>query len=510
MDGNDLMSSKRVLIFCNYYDGFLKNASGLRLANELRKDGFEVKQIHHFVSFTYDELKQIIEDFCKNKDSIVCISTSFLSQEENRNEVQTPTWGSTHDGVDVFSKILTICVISKLQFNAKVIIGGWIIEANKFKRAPVKKRWKLDELEKYVDYFVEGMGGSSIKKLIDGLPQNHIIGNLVSSDPIADYSDISTSPTKEDYISPKESLYFEMASGCIFSCHFCNFGSLGKKKHEYMRSYESLKNEIISNYENFGTILYNETDNIVNDYQEKLNMLIRIRDETGIDLRWAGYVRLDTIKTKQQADLLIQSGMVGALMGIESFTPSVGKHIGKMTDKNRLVEILHMCRESWKENAIISGMFIAGLPTETMSMLDETFEFLTSIEGRHLIDTFRFNKLHVNHDFDNKNDINKARNSPFKDYILKAGTSYGSDWTSPWCNSDDIDKLVNRYNETKFKKTDITTHNIAQIANLGYSPDQVVKMARNGTKYIDIDVYGKTKSLMKNYRTLVINDIKRP
>jgi radical SAM superfamily enzyme YgiQ (UPF0313 family) len=502
------VSIKRVLIFSNFYDGFLKNASGMRLGNELRKEGFEVKQIHHYVNFTNDELRLIIQDFCKDQPAIVCISTSFLSQEEERNKNQNPTWGVNDRKVDIFSKIMFVSHIAKIEFNAKVIIGGWIIETRKFRNPNLKKRWKFDVLENYVDYFVEGMGASAIKKLANGEQQNHITRKLVSSDPIADYSDVSTSPSKEDYINPKESLYFEIASGCIFSCHFCNFGSLGKKKHEYMRSYDSLKDEIVRNYENFGTRMYNVTDNIVNDYQEKLKMLIRIREETGIDLKWAGYVRLDTIKTKQQADMLLESGMIGALMGIESFTPSVGRYIGKMTDKERLVEILHLCRESWKDEAIISGMFIAGLPTETIEMLTETFAFLVSNEGRNLIDTFRFNKFHVTQEFDEKNEINKARNSPFKDYVVDPSVAYGSIWTSPWSNSETMDKFVRQVNNFDLRKTDISTQTMGFVANLGYTPEEVVSMSRKGVRYHELNLWSRSARLINDYRARVMADIK--
>jgi radical SAM superfamily enzyme YgiQ (UPF0313 family) len=480
----------------------------MRLGNELRKDGFEVKQIHHFVKFTDDELRLIIKDFCEDQDAIVCISTSFLSEEENRNVNENPTWGVDENGTDVFLKILFICLTAKLDFKAKVLMGGWIIDRRKFLDPYRKKLWRFDYLEKYVDYFVEGMGASVIKKIVEHDPQNFITKKLVLSDDILDYSDVSTAPTKEDYISPKEALYFEIASGCIFSCHFCNFGSLGKKKHEYMRSYESLKYEIVSNYENFGTRMYHVTDNIVNDYQQKLKMLIRIREETGIDLKWTGYVRLDTIKTKDQADLLLESGMVGALMGIESFNASTGRYIGKMTDGERLKETLHMCRESWKENVIISSTFIAGLPTETYESLGETFKFLISTEGYYLIDTFRFNKFHVTKEFDDKNEINKARNSPFKDYVMTSGSYFSSDWTNPWTNSKVIEKLVGEFNHSKYRKTLVNSQNMAQIVNLGYEPEEVVTMGRMGLKKDDVQIKDKTAKLIDDYRRKIMADIK--
>jgi hypothetical protein len=178
-----------------------------------------------------------------------------------------------------------------------------------------------------------------------------------------------------------------------------------------------------------------------------------------------------------------------------------------MTDGKRLLEILHMCRESWKDNVIVSSQFIAGLPTETYESLYETFKILTSKEGNYLLDTFRFNKFHVNQSFDDKNEINKARNSPFKDYVVRPGTSYGTDWTSPWTNSDQIGEIVDKFNAMKYRKTTITSQNLAQIVNLGYEPEEVVKMGRSGYNRQHFSYDRKTQLLIRNYRERVMGQI---
>lgn len=491
---------RKAIIFSNFFDGFVKNASSLRLGNELRRNNFSVTQIHHFIYFSDSEISIIIDRFRESGGEYVCISTSFLSEEHNQNENPTNhTWGVSESGVDVFKKLLFLCIKAK-SVGCIVIMGGWEINNDKFDRAGRYKRWGFDLLEKYVDSFVFGNGAQPIIDYESKWKSTKII----NAPPTTDYSDISTAPTKEDYINPQESLSIEMAAGCIFSCHFCAFGSLGKKKHEYVRDFDSLKREFVSNYENFGTRMYNLTDNISNDYQEKMKWLIRIRDETGIDIRWAGYVRLDTIKNKQQADLLRDSGMVGALMGVESFTPSVGKYIGKMTDKNRLVDILHMCRESWKDNAIISTMWIAGLPSETEDQMIATQEFIWSDEGQHLIDTYKWSKLHVNDGQDEKNEINKARSGPFKDYKIAKGDS--GLWISPWHNSVAMDKLVAGFNDFNKFKTFITAHNIPQVCNFGHTPEEVALMARKGFKKRDLLYMEKTGRLLQNYKKTVLAD----
>jgi len=484
-----------VLIFSDFFDGFIKNASSLRLANELRKDGFVIRQIHHFIHFTDEELEQIIDDFASKQGKVVCISTSFLARDDNENYIKPPGWGKTKDGVDIFKKILYVVLCAKKKHNLKVMIGGWEVELRKF----LNKEWGFPTLMPFVDHFIIGSGANTIKKVLNG----ETIDKIAQSDPIEDYSDISTNPTKEDVFNQNETLYFEIASGCVFSCHFCNFGSLGKKKHEYMRDYDSLKREIVSNYENFGTRMYNLTDNISNDYMEKMRMLVRIKDETGIDFKWAGYVRLDTIKSKEQADLIRDSGMIGAIMGVESFTPSVGRYIGKMTDGERLKDTLRMCRESWGESAVVSAMMITGLPTETDEQARETFEFFISEEGRYLVDTFKYTLLAITLDNDNKNEINKSRNHPFKDYKIQNYIT----WESPWTDSIRARALANEFNNRANQKTYITAHNMAMIGNLGFSPEEIVAMARNGTKHWDYKHFLKTKQKIEEYRRKVLTTL---
>jgi radical SAM superfamily enzyme YgiQ (UPF0313 family) len=277
------------------------------------------------------------------------------------------------------------------------------------------------------------------------------------------------------------------------------YGTLGKKKTEYMRDYESLKRELVSNYEKFKTTVYDITDNIVNDYNEKVLFLQRIRDETGIPFRWSGYVRLDTIKNRQQADALRDSGLAGALMGIESFTSSTGRFIGKNTDGVRLKEQLHMCRESWGENALISATFIAGLPTETEEQIAQTYNWLISQEGKHLVDTFKFNLLYISPQADNKNEINRNRNNPFKDYKLYDQVK----WTSPWSTSDRLLRLVNVLNKDNISYNDLHSQSLSIYNNYGFELDELIKIVRQRKHFDHIDVKRNSKHLF-NYRKSIM------
>ena len=51
---------------------FTKNASILRISNQLRKNGITVKTLYHFLSFTPEEFEEILKVFTKNgKENII-------------------------------------------------------------------------------------------------------------------------------------------------------------------------------------------------------------------------------------------------------------------------------------------------------------------------------------------------------------------------------------------------------------------------------------------------------
>lgn len=473
-------------IFRNYHGEhhqvFTKNASGLRLSHQLRKRGIEVKPIYNFLSFSIDEISEILTRFSENKKHqlIICLSTSFLPYEVVANKDKD--FKSKYETVFGFNfeKIYQVCQLSKTKFNSTLIVGGWLVKPPQIE--------VLKPLKHFVDCFVVGDGVDFITKLaLPNFSLNNDSGNFVKKDQytmfiskdIQDFSEQSSSPIVDDFIGYNEALTTEIASGCIFSCSFCNYASLGKKKKEFVRSYESLKQEIQFNYENFGTRVYTLTDNIVNDYQPKLEMLIRIREELGIDLRWSGYVRLDTIRDRSQAQLLKDSGLASATMGIESLCKTAGPYIGKMTDGEIIKDKLRMCREIWKDDVIISAAMIAGLPTESTDILQKNFEFITSDEGLKLIDTHVYSRLILFPNQGTKNEINKGRmdGNPFNQYIKKENDV----WTSPWGDSEIFANLANQFNR---KDNSIYfAFNLPILHNLGTEVEDLIKTKRNtGTK----------------------------
>lgn len=483
---------------------FTKNASGLRLTNQIRKYGVEVKPIYNFSAFSIDEYDSIFKTFTENKthELVVSISTSFIGygiiKNKNPDEIISgiDIWG------DNYQKILLFCKLAKTKYNATIVMGGWAVKT------------ATDTFKNAVDVFVTGDGSEIIAKLAGA--KITLTGKMINkkeylhyiSPAITDFSDQGSAPLLIDHINPQESLTTELASGCIFSCSFCNYGSLGKKKHEFVRSYESLKSEIESNYNNFGTTLYLFTDNIMNDYAPKLEMLVKIKDELGIDLRWTGYVRLDTIKNISQVQLLKDSGIVGATFGIESFCKTAGPYIGKMTDGERIKDHLRMFREVVKDDCIVTTSLIAGLPTETPEMFIKTYEYLTSEEGHHLVDSSDFSRLILFENQGTKNEINKARmnGDPFYQYIKKDAI----DWSSPWGTSRIFEDIANKFIKKGIKNNLLGyAFNLPFLHNSGIGIEKTLYHVRNNINFLPEDIKNfqiQNQKNIEHYKQQVLND----
>lgn len=505
---------RKILMFAqNNGDLFnlMKSASILRLSYMLRKEGYEVKQIHNCLSFTADEIETIIQNFSAGEQVLVCISTSFIETIYTKNVSYIPDeedgagWGA-----ETFAFYKRSLPVFK-KYNMPVMFGGFRVKADYFHGVDKRKtdKWGIRFLREYVDYFVIGNNIDTILNLCGEkyFEYETISGcKVVTTPDIVDYSDCASTPILSDHIFDGESLSTEIAAGCIFSCQFCNYAALGKKKTEYMRTYESLERELISNYENFKTRVYLLTDNIINDYEEKLKFLIRIREKTGVDIRWSGYVRADTIKTKEQAKLMAEAGIAGATFGIESLKKESGPSIGKMTDKAKIIKSMELFREAVGENCITTGSFIAGLPGETEDELYQTYEWLVSPEGLNLFDNYTFSSLKIYPNQETKNSINISRNDPFRDY--KIINNNPSHWTSPWGNSERYQDLASTF--IKNRKSAINGFSIPFLNNVGIKPESATSLGRMHNVRVEQEIFKQSTRIkdkrLEEYKKKILSE----
>ena len=502
--------------FGSYFRNPIKSSAILRLGHYLRRRGHAVLQVHHFTSFLSEEIRQLVLAHVTEETKLIGFSSSFLvplqltiSNERYNDAINE----------DTFNLIKIVCETAKtINPKIKLVIGGFMVFAERFTKLEDFNSHRFNQLSTLIDYFVEGPGEIVCDLILSGkIPAFSTINGakLIDGDlyKVRDFSENGTSPAPViDGISQNENMFLELANGCIFNCEFCHSSrNLGKKLSEFNRDYESIKSEVIYNYQQFGSSVYLFLDEMVNDNPQKAEWLIKIREETGIQIKWTGYIRLDTITSREQFERLKLSGCCGMFLGIESLKKEVGPKIGKCTDPDKIIPKLKMLREVFGDSVYVQVAMIAGLPGETQEEFKETIKWMNSPEGKHLIDRITMAPLSV-YNFD-KGEISKRRKNPFDDYILDAEwqKKYSSpaNWTSPWGTRKEFIDLVNTlFNETK--NSGYLTHAfyLVMYHNIGIDIDQFIFNLRNHNTQSLVnykEVFDKSQLIISEYRKLVLS-----
>ena len=160
---------------------------------------------------------------------------------------------------------------------------------------------------------------------------------------------------KNDIIFDNEALPIEIARGCIFSCAYCHFDLIGKRVGDWTKNPNAIRDEMIRNYEMFGTTNYMITDELINESISKMQMLCELFQSLPFKIRYTAYARVDLIwRYPEMRELLLDSGALSLTFGIETFNEKAGKAVGKGLDPEKVKETLHYCREKWKGKIITS------------------------------------------------------------------------------------------------------------------------------------------------------------
>lgn len=253
----------------------------------------------------------------------------------------------------------------------------------------------MKELE--MDWYIYGYGENGILALIDhfnGGPEpihtNRVINCYVNYKSFPK-DDLTVSYKDDDFISPREILLLEFARGCKFKCKFCSFPVLGVKG-DFSRTAQSVYDEMLENYDKWGTEHYIVIDETFNDSSEKIEKFASVIEKLPFTPKMTAYIRADLIVSrKQDWDNLIKMGITSHFYGVESMKHESAKAVGKGMDSGRIKEGLLEVDEYFRSTAgYYKGhiSLIAGLPHETIGDLRET--------GRWLSQYWNENSYHMN------------------------------------------------------------------------------------------------------------------
>ena len=169
----------------------------------------------------------------------------------------------------------------------------------------------------------------------------------------------------------QEVLMIELARGCKFKCKFCNFPMLGVKG-DYSRCGESLTEELLDNYNRWGTTHYTVSDETINDSPEKLAKHAKVIRELPFQPHLSGYVRADLLVNKPDTwEDIYDMGLRSHFYGLETFHQPAGKIVGKGINTDKLKEGLLKVQDWFRDKEAGRGDYhceiamMLGLPEET-------------------------------------------------------------------------------------------------------------------------------------------------
>ena len=361
-----------VVIFTGVSGKLFQRAIGAyQLAHFLRQQGYTVQVVDFTDEFSVTELNDVVDQFVGDDTLAIGVSTTFYSQLENKFIAADKTFDAI-----ISPQLETAVKRAKDKFpKLKIVFGG--------------SRSLAGETADYVDCVIHGYGEdkflSYLKELEGKSPKSFIIGEnlnkkIIKTEPLNTVFNIETLDHRfshYDNILQNEVLPIEISRGCIFKCKFCAYPLNGKKKLDYLRDPEQIKDELLHNYEKFGTKNYFINDDTFNDSTFKLESLHKVITSLPFKIKFTCYLRVDLLYAhKEQIQLLEELGLASPFFGIESLNQKSAQAIGKGMNTSKLKDfLLELHDVHWKGKIPITCSYIVGLPHDTKQTVQETFNW---------------------------------------------------------------------------------------------------------------------------------------
>lgn len=475
-----------IIIYTNVADFPCQRAIGAyQLASHVRKFGLTVQIIDFTDHFTTEELIDCTEKYIGNNTVAIGVSSTFyLGQTINGFTTDRKQNSFLPDNI-----ISTIIALKNNHPSIKYILGG----GN-------SRKYMFDGLFSAVFHnYSENSFLEYIKELKLGKkrlwPTNNGTDIIDGEMFPYDVRTLSYQWADNDYIFPKEVLPIEISRGCIFKCKFCNYPYNGKKHLDYLRDPYLIRDELVKNYEKFGTVDYMFGDDTFNDTTYKLEGLYNVIRDLPFRINFSTYLRLDLMHAHQEQIMLLKEmGLAYAFMGIESLDASTGKFIGKSLHPNKVKDmILKLKNEYWKDEVSFQCTFIVGLPTESISSTDKTFQWLTD----NKINNY-WSPLWINPSKWWKSDIDIN----YEKYgYRKVSDSY---WEHDLMTRDDANQAATRYNSQAIPNQELEMSVTNSLINLGYDRKFIRK-----TPFKDLpldEIKQRSLDKMKLYKNYIKNE----
>jgi hypothetical protein len=366
-----------------------RHLGAYRIASELKKHGYTVTVIDYLQYMTAEEVVNAISK-CLTPETLWVgySSTFFYYHGKWKTPIEKMYQTNSKEKMDLIHSYV------RKNSNAKIVFGGAYA--------------MLSHADPDVDYYVVSYADTSIvdltnylagkKDKLDFFTEKDIEGKksvVIDSGKYPEPKIDELETYFEDFpLIPGEGVPVEFARGCIFKCKFCQYPLIGKQKGTYIRDMHQIRDELVRLWEVHGTDAYYMTDDTFNDDNDKLEEFHKLFTSLPFKPRFAAFLRLDLIdRYPDQADLLLESGLVANFFGIETFNHKSGKAIGKGVHPDRVKERLKWVRKKWEGKVNTGVGQIIGLPHDDEKYFQELWDFVHSAD--YPVQHTSFNALHL-------------------------------------------------------------------------------------------------------------------
>lgn len=451
-----------------------------KISNWLNKNGYKSVVIDFVNLWSIQELEEATCKLISKETKVIAISTTFL--------VSNP---------ELLDKLIDLAAKLKDEFGLKIILGG---HGSEFYGVDCD----------VVDYSVQSYEGKSedlflevIKHIFEKEPQPFkAIGykNKFFNAPrnsSYDFQNDEFGYTKHDFISSEEALPLDISRGCIFSCKFCRYLLIGKKKNDHVKDMKMVESELIHNYDNFGTTKYYILCDTFNDSIDKIKEFYEMTQRLPFKIKFSAYLRLDLLSKFEEAIFYLkESGLVSAHFGIETFHPKASMAIGKGWNGKQAKDFLIKLREQWPHVAL-TATFIVGLPGENEESIKETVNWVLENNFNHsYFLSLNLHNPNYSHKIFNKSEFEKNPDEYGYTFPNKDDNSY---WENDIMNFLEAKRITDEANEAVKDITCYDNWSFLSLLQTGYTEEYakntpIIKFDRS-----KIDEYAK--KFLKKYKS---------
>jgi radical SAM superfamily enzyme YgiQ (UPF0313 family) len=485
MDGTRKQMSYDVVLLTCLSDSIWQRAIGpYQLASHLRQHDISVQIIDFTDHFSTEELIHYINKFVGKDTKIIGVSSTFYQQSSAEKE---KSWVLGETGILPSNIRSLLSHIKETYPHIKLAIGG----GNSC----------YFENDQTFDIVVHGYAEEVFLKYLKG--KKNLYPKIGSTEIINgdvekfDVEHLRHSWAQNDLILPNETLPIEISRGCIFKCKFCNYPLNGKKKFDYLRSADLIADELVENYEKYGTTNYLFADDTFNDSTHKLEQLHKKITQLPFKVNFTTYLRLDLLNAhREQLPLLKELGLKSAFFGIETLNDKSAKFIGKGMPSSKVKDfLLELKNDIWKDDISMLCTFIVGLPFENIESTDQSFEW---VKSAGLDSAWGPLWINVNHRYRSDLSLN------YEKYGYKIVDAEKGTWVNDIMSHEDADQAANRYNSYVFKENHLVSWILLSLAS--YNLHTLDELQKTKNKDFPRDLYKKRQAeMVLEYKKMLDN-----